>query len=62
LGWAVAPDGDWENFINLGVARVPAGAVVSLETCEEALCQVRIGRYRGWAPRDQLWGASVTNG
>jgi SH3-like domain-containing protein len=44
------------------VARVPAGAVVSLESCDEALCQVRVGRYRGWAPRDQLWGASVTNG
>ena len=44
------------------VAKVPAGAVVSLESCDEDLCQVRAGKYRGWAPRDQLWGATATNG
>jgi len=44
------------------VAKVPSGAVVSLESCAEDMCQIRAGKFRGWAPRDQLWGATATNG
>ena len=40
-----------------GVAHVPAGALVELGECERDLCEVSAGKYRGWAPRTQLWGA-----
>ena len=45
-----------------GVAKVPSGALVGLGTCDETMCQVTAGRYRGWAPRAQLWGSTATKG
>lgn len=50
-----APDSD-------DVASVAAGVLVQLGTCDAAMCQVTASRFRGWAPRDQLWGASATKG
>ncbi len=44
------------------VARVAAGALVSLGPCDAALCQITAGSFRGWAPREQLWGATATKG
>lgn len=44
------------------VANVAAGVLVELQACEENLCQVTVGGYRGWAPREQLWGATATKG
>ena|SRR3990167_3393790 len=44
------------------VATIPDGKVVALERCDGDLCQISIDRFRGWAPRGQLWGAAATNG
>ncbi len=44
------------------VAAVGAGVLVQLGTCDAAMCQITAGDYRGWAPRDQLWGATATKG
>jgi len=44
------------------IAAVPDGKVVDLESCEADLCQIKAGRFRGWAPRGQLWGATATKG
>ncbi len=45
-----------------GVANVPAGALVELGTCDETMCQITAGSFRGWAPRAHLWGATATKG
>ncbi|MEQ9506564.1 MAG: SH3 domain-containing protein [Hyphomonas sp.] len=44
------------------VARVASGALVELGTCDETMCEVTAGRFRGWAPRAQLWGSTATKG
>jgi SH3-like domain-containing protein len=44
------------------VADYHAGGVVLLGECQRDWCRVEAGDYRGWAPRDQLWGADDLNG
>jgi SH3-like domain-containing protein len=44
------------------VAAVAAGVLVQLGPCDAAMCQITADGYRGWAPRDQLWGATATKG
>lgn len=44
------------------VAKVAAGALLELGTCDADQCQVTAGSFRGWAPRAQLWGATATKG
>lgn len=44
------------------VASVAAGVLVELGTCDAAMCLVTARGFRGWAPRDKLWGASATKG
>lgn len=42
------------------VASVAAGVLAQLGSCDAAMCQVNAGGFRGWAPRDHLWGARTT--
>lgn len=42
------------------VARIDKDVLVELGLCEENMCPVRAGKYRGWAPRAKLWGATAT--
>lgn len=44
------------------VARISAGALLELGTCDAGMCQVSADGFKGWAPRAQLWGATATNG
>ncbi len=44
------------------VAEIGPNVLVGLGTCDESMCQVTADRFRGWAPREQLWGASATKG
>lgn len=44
------------------VAKIGAGALLELGTCDADQCQVTAGSFRGWAPRRQLWGATATKG
>lgn len=41
------------------VARLDAGVIGRLHRCEaaSAWCQVQVGDYRGWLPRNAFWGA-----
>jgi len=38
------------------VARVEAGALVSIITCENGWCRVSIGDFRGYVEQSKLWG------
>lgn len=38
------------------VAEIEAGVLVQIDACQEALCRVRAGGYRGWMERASLWG------
>lgn len=44
------------------VALIGKGILVELGTCDATQCQIRANRYRGWAPRALLWGATATKG
>lgn len=44
------------------VAEIGEDVLVELQACEEDLCQITAGGFRGWAPRGQLWGATETKG
>jgi SH3-like domain-containing protein len=35
-------------------------AIAELKTCQGGWCQVAVGRTKGWAPADQLWGLDPT--
>lgn len=48
-----APAKDAEN-----IAEIENGVLVSVENCDSASCRVRAGDFRGWLPREKLWGAS----
>ena len=39
-------------------ARLAAGAMVSLESCEQGWCELRSGDIRGWAPQASLFGTA----
>lgn len=38
------------------IARLEAGTLVSLKTCDGTWCEVSIGRFSGYVEQDQLWG------
>ena len=38
------------------IALLQPGLVASLEDCEEGWCEIDVGPYDGWVPRDLLWG------
>jgi SH3-like domain-containing protein len=40
------------------VAKLEAGTLVSLKSCDGAWCHVSIGRFRGYVRQEQLWGVS----
>jgi len=44
------------------VAHIGEGILVELGPCDATQCQIRADRYRGWAPRELLWGATATKG
>lgn len=37
-----------------------AGVIARLHECEPAWCRLTAGGYKGWAPKDVLWGVSET--
>jgi SH3-like domain-containing protein len=37
-------------------ARLEPGVLARIETCGDDWCRVRTDGYRGWAPRNALWG------
>lgn len=37
-------------------ARVELGVIARLEKCTPDWCRLNAGGYRGWAPKDKLWG------
>ena len=39
------------------VAQVAMGVVIDIADCEGDWCRAAINGYRGWAPRDSVWGA-----
>ena len=40
-------------------ARLTQGVVTRLEACENDWCRVRADDFRGWLPKEQLWGAPI---
>ena len=40
------------------VARVQGGVVGRLDECEGGWCRADFDGFRGWIPRDQIWGIS----
>ena len=36
--------------------RAQEGAILRLSECEQGWCRVSRGRYKGWVPRQALWG------
>ncbi|WP_370335733.1 SH3 domain-containing protein [Parvularcula marina] len=42
-----------------GRARLNNGVMAKIERCEQNWCQVRAADYRGWLPKEQLWGAPI---
>ncbi|MFN7055146.1 SH3 domain-containing protein [Hyphomonas sp.] len=41
------------------VAEVGEGVLVQVDSCQLEHCRIRAGNFRGFAPRDALWGASL---
>ncbi|MYM54267.1 SH3 domain-containing protein [Thalassovita mangrovi] len=37
-------------------ARLELGVIAKLENCTPDWCRLRAGGYRGWVPKDTLWG------
>lgn len=37
-------------------ARLERGVIARIETCQPLWCRLSAGGYRGWAPREALWG------
>lgn len=44
------------------IASIGPDVLVELGDCEREVCQVTAGKYKGWAPRPKLWGATATKG
>jgi SH3-like domain-containing protein len=42
-----------------GRAKLTAGVLAEVETCEENWCRLKAGKFRGWLPADSLWGVSL---
>ncbi|MBL8833213.1 MAG: SH3 domain-containing protein [Rhodospirillales bacterium] len=38
------------------VARVEPGVIGALLECKEGWCRIETGGFRGWLPRDEIWG------
>ncbi|CUH63598.1 Bacterial SH3 domain protein [Thalassovita gelatinovora] len=51
LALHVRPDADTAI-----TARLELGVIAKLEDCTKEWCKLRAGGYRGWAPKDALWG------
>lgn len=41
------------------VARIEAGVIASVDTCEAAWCRVEIGQLDGWINKQSLWGVEI---
>ncbi|WP_323784634.1 SH3 domain-containing protein [Thalassovita sp.] len=39
-------------------ARLELGVIAKLENCTQDWCKLRAGGYRGWAPKDTIWGVN----
>ncbi len=52
--WATLRDDDRENA--RPVARVEAGALVNIISCENGWCRISIKDYRGFVEQAKLWG------
>ncbi|MFN4023532.1 MAG: SH3 domain-containing protein [Hyphomonas sp.] len=44
------------------LAEVGEGVLVEVERCDNALCRVRAGSFRGWIARAKLWGTAPPEG
>ncbi|MFN3312196.1 MAG: SH3 domain-containing protein [Hyphomonas sp.] len=57
-GWVMRPalmkDGPARDAGS--VAEIEAGVLVQIDSCQEVVCRVRAGGYRGWMERAKLWG------
>lgn len=42
-----------------GRARLTSGVMTRIERCEGEWCRVRAEDYRGWLPKETLWGAPI---
>ncbi|WOI53444.1 SH3 domain-containing protein [Parvularcula sp. LCG005] len=49
-----APDADAQ-----GRAKLAKGVMARVESCDASWCRVRADNFRGWLPKEQLWGAGV---
>lgn len=38
------------------VAKLEAGSLVSLRSCDREWCEVAVSKYRGYVQQNQLWG------
>jgi SH3-like domain-containing protein len=38
------------------VARVESGVIGALLECKDAWCRLEAGGFRGWLPREEIWG------
>lgn len=38
------------------VVRLNPGVIAALDKCSAGWCKIRVGDYKGWLKRDQLWG------
>lgn len=43
-------------------ARLKAGVIAELSTCDGGWCKVKVGRETGWLPQSDLWGTEVATG
>lgn len=41
------------------LAWIEPGVIVELRSCEKLWCLAEIDRYRGWLPKDALWGVEA---
>lgn len=53
---ALLHDDDRES--SNAIARVEAGTLVSIISCENGWCRISIGDYRGFVEQSKLWGTS----
>lgn len=42
-------------------ARLEPGVMAKLERCEQQWCRIKTAGYRGWTPREILWGSPYNN-
>ncbi|GGB70210.1 SH3 domain-containing protein [Henriciella pelagia] len=50
------------NELSRGVASIQEGVVAELERCEEGWCRLKAEKFKGWAPKQALWGIETRTG